>query len=127
MKRTRAERRAVLEAKAKELIDELMAWDEETERPTLTQMEDEVLKLRQELSEAMLESLVEGQESQKPVPGPSCAQCGREMEYKGDKPRQVTSRAGELHYERGYYYCSGCKERIFPPRSTTPSVGETPQ
>jgi len=121
MKRTREERRAALEAKAKELIDELMVWDEETERPTLTQMEEEVLKLRQELGEAMLENLVAGQASQKPVPGPSCPQCGQEMDYKGDKPRQVTSRAGDVQYERGYYYCSRCRERIFPPGSPTPA------
>lgn len=125
MKRTREERRAILEAKAKELIDELMVWSEQTDRPNLTQIEDEILKLRQAMSESMLETVIEDQENQQPVPGPSCPKCGKEMQYKGGKSRQVTSRVGELKLERGYYYCSHCKESIFPPRSATERDGET--
>ncbi len=124
MKRTRAERRADLEAKAKALIDELMQWSEETERPDLTQIEDEILKLRQVLSERMLETVIEDQESQRPVPGPKCPQCGKEMHYKGDKARQVTSRVGETKLERGHYYCSHCPESLFPPGSATEGPGE---
>ncbi len=115
MKRTREERRAALEAKAKELIDELMQWSEETDRPNLTQIEDEILKLRQVMSESMLETVIEDQESQQPVPGPKCRKCGEEMQYKGGKRRQVTSRVGENQLERGHYYCSHCKESLFPP------------
>lgn len=115
MKGTRAERRAALEAKAKELIDELMQWSEETEQPNLTQMEEEILRLRETLGVVMLESVIEDQESQMPVPGPSCPKCGKEMQYKGGKSRQVTSRVGEVKLERGYYRCSRCKESLFPP------------
>jgi hypothetical protein len=121
MKRTREERRLALEAKAKELIDELMQWSEKTERPNLTQMEEEIMKLRQGLSEAMLETMVEDQESQMPVPGPSCPKCEKEMQYKGGKSRQMTSRVGEVKLKRGHYYCSRCKESIFPPGSATAS------
>jgi hypothetical protein len=119
MKRTREERRAALEAKAKELIDELMKWSEETERPNLTQIEDEILELRQRMSESMLASVIADQESQQPVPGPTCPKCGKEMQYKGAKSRQVTSRVGEVKLERGHYYCFRCKESIFPPGSAT--------
>jgi uncharacterized protein with PIN domain len=125
MKRTREERRAALEAKAKEMIDELMKWSEETERPNLTQIEDEILELRQRLSESMLETEIEAQEKQLPVPGPKCPKCGKEMHYKGKKTRQVTSRVGETKLERGYYYCTQCKERIFPPGPATEGNGET--
>lgn len=125
MKRTREERRAAMEAKAKELIDELMQWSEETERPNLTQMEDEILRLREELGAVMLETVMEDQESQTPVPGPTCPKCEKEMQYKGGKSRQVTSRVGEVQLKRGYYYCSHCKESLFPPGSTTASPGET--
>jgi hypothetical protein len=115
MKRSREERRQALEVKAKEVIDEMMAWSEKTDRPNLSQMEDEILNLRQQLGEEMLRTLVEDQESQRPVPGPGCPKCGKEMQYKGDKDRQVTSRLGEMVLERGYYRCSHCKESIFPP------------
>ncbi len=125
MKRTREERRATLEAKAKALIDELMQWSEETDRPDLTQIEDEILKLRQGLSESMLEAVIEDQERQRPVPGPKCPKCGKEMQYKGEKARQVTSRVGETKLERGHYYCSHCQESVFPPGSATEGAGET--
>lgn len=98
-----------------------MQWSEKTERPNLTQMEEEIMKLRQGLSEAMLETMVEDQESQMPVPGPSCPKCGKEMQYKGGKSRQMTSRVGEVKLKRGHYYCSRCKESIFPPGSATAS------
>ena len=124
MKRTRAERRAALEAKAKELIDELMQWSEETETPNLTQIEDEILKLRQTMSERMLATVIEDQANEHPVPGPLCPQCGKEMQYKGQKARQVTSRVGETQLMRGYYYCSHCQESLFPPGSTTEDHGE---
>ena len=115
MKRTREDKRAALEAKAKELIDELMKWSDETEKPTLTQMEEEIMRLRQKLSESMLEAVIEKQEKQRPVPGPRCPKCWAEMDYKGEKTRRVTSRVGEVEVERGYYHCSQCKESIFPP------------
>jgi len=115
MKGSREERRSALEVKAKGLIDELMAWSEKTERPSLSQMEDEILKLRQQFGEEMLETMIEDQESHRPVPGPSCPKCGQEMQYKGDKNRQVISRVGEVVLERGYYRCSGCEESVFPP------------
>jgi hypothetical protein len=116
MKRTREERHAALETKAKELINELMRWSEETDRPNLTQIEDEILKLRQAMSEAMLETVIEDQASQQPMPGPNCPKCGKEMQYKGGKRRHITSRVGESQLERGHYYCSHCKESLFPPR-----------
>jgi hypothetical protein len=115
MNGSREKRRKELEAKAKEVIDEMMAWSEETEQPNLSQMEDEILKLRQQLGEEMLRTLVKDQESQRPVPGPSCPKCGKEMQYKGEKERQVISRVGEVVLERGYYHCARCEEGIFPP------------
>lgn len=124
MKRTREEKRAALESKAKELIDELMKWSDETEQPNLTQIEDEILAIRQKLSESMMETIIEEQATQHPVPGPLCPKCGHEMQYKGDKPRRVTSRVGEVKLERGHYYCSQCKESIFPPGSATEDRGK---
>lgn len=115
MKGSREERRRTMEAKAKALIDEMMEWSEKTARPSLSEMEEEVLKLRQQMGEAMLRTVIEDQASQVPVPGPRCPKCGKEMQYKGDKRRQVTSRVGEMVLERGYYRCSGCKESVFPP------------
>jgi hypothetical protein len=106
-------------AKAEQLIDELMAWDDETEKPTLTDIEDVVLRLRKELGEAMAVEAITMQEGNRPVPGPACPQCGKEMRYKGQKRNSVESRVGSLGLERGYYHCPECGRGSFPPGQAT--------
>jgi hypothetical protein len=115
----RDEAKKRLLAKAEELIDELLAWDEETEEPTLTEIEDVVLRLRKELGAEMAEAVISLQEGNRPVPGPACPKCGGEMHYKGQKANGVECRAGALKTERGYYHCPGCGEGLFPPGSAT--------
>lgn len=117
MKRTRQQKKSDLMSKAEQLIDQLLDWDLQTERPDLTQIEDIVLKLRKELGQEMAETLLAGQAERNPVPGPACPQCGKEMHYKGQRKKRVESRAGGLEVERGYYVCRACDETIFPPRS----------
>ena len=115
MKRTRAEMKADLTKLADEVMDELLDWTAGTPRPTLTQIEDIVLKLRQRLSEQMAHAVIEAQEATRPVPGPSCPTCGREMHYKDKKANTVESRVGQLPVRRGYYYCETCCSGLFPP------------
>ena len=109
--------------KAERLIDELLGWDEETEGLTLTDIEDVVLRLRKELGQEMAEVVVSLQEGNRPVPGPACPQCGREMRYKGQKGNTVESRVGTLKTERGHYHCPICGEGVFPPGSATEVEG----
>jgi hypothetical protein len=115
MKRTRAEVKADLTKLADEVIDELLDWTADTAAPTLTQIEDIVLKLRRRLGERMAQAVIESQESIRPVPGPTCARCGQEMHYKDQKPNTVESRVGVLPLTRGYYYCETCRAGLFPP------------
>ena len=113
MRRTRAETKADLTKLADEVIDELLDWTEGTAAPTLTQIED-VVKLRQRLSERMAQAVIESQESIRPVPGPKCPTCAQEMHYKDTKPNTVESRVGVLPLTRGYYYCETCRTGLFP-------------
>jgi hypothetical protein len=115
MNETRSDLKAELMTEAEGLIDELVAWTAETPAPTLTQIEDIVLKLRQRLSERMAVAVIKAQATVRPVPGPSCPTCGREMHYKDRKANTVESRVGQLPLERGYYYCQPCKSGLFPP------------
>src|SRR5258707_13606707 len=112
-----------LMTEAEGIIDELVAWTADTPTPNLTQIEDIVLKLRQQLSERMALAVIEAQAAVRPVPGPNCPTCGREMHYKDRKANTVESRVGRLPLKRGHYYCEPCKKGLFPPGSTTGSVG----
>lgn len=104
---------------AERIIDELLSWEAEVEKPNLSQIEAVVLELRERLSQKMAESVIAGQEEVRPVPGPECGECGSEMRYKGQKSKRVQSWVGQLELDRGYYYCQACGVGDFPPGSTT--------
>jgi hypothetical protein len=119
MKLTRAQKEAKLRKAAEELIQQMLEWDEENKTPNLTQMEDEVLMLRQRFGQEMVAVMMAGQEAQQPVENPTCEKCGAALRYKGGKERTVESRIGGLAIERGYYYCACCKSGFFPPGQAT--------
>jgi hypothetical protein len=115
MKEDKEEKRKRLLAKANNIIDAYLEWEEEHPRPDLMQIEEVALKLRKELGQEIAQMAIENQARRTVVPGPKCAKCEGEMRYKGKKRTEVESRAGSLKVERGYYYCPKCKESIFPP------------
>jgi uncharacterized protein with PIN domain len=94
-------------------------WDEQTEKPNLTEIEDVVLELRRRFGQEMALTMVAGQEAGEPVEAPVCAECGKPMRAKGKKRKAVESRVGEMEVERGYYHCSDCASGLFPPRHPT--------
>ncbi len=113
MKKTREKMKEELEKQAKQVIDELLDWNETHEKPDLSQIEDKILKLREKMSQSMVESVLESQGEVQPV-DLMCPKCGKKMRYKGRKEKVVESRVGEVELERGHYYCEGCQEGIFP-------------
>lgn len=115
MKLTRAQQEAKLRDAAEEIIQSLLAWNEAREEPTLTEMEDVILELRQRMGQEMLRIVLAGQEAQAPVEVPVCPACGEEMRTKGGKRRKVESRVGSVALERTHYYCARCQSGLFPP------------
>jgi hypothetical protein len=95
------------------VIKKLLDWNEAHDEPDLTQIEDIVLELREELGLEFVASLMSSQEKVEPVVE-RCRVCGREMRNKGRKRKVVESRVGEIELERGYYYCPECGAGIFP-------------
>jgi hypothetical protein len=112
----RTQKKARLMAFTEQLIDQWLDWDEQTLRPNLTQIEDQVLELRKCFGEELTREVVAGQEARRPVPGPPCPKCQQEMSYKGQKEVTIHTRVGEVEVERGYYHCKHCKVGFFPPR-----------
>jgi uncharacterized protein with PIN domain len=87
-------------AEAEALFDQLMAWDEQTSEPDLTQIEEIVLQLRQRLGEQMARAVMARQEKRQPAERMICPQCQGELEPKGQKGNRVESRVGSLQLER---------------------------
>ena len=115
MTMSRNQKQAKLEAAAAALIEELLEWDEQNEKPNLTQIEDVALELRQRFGQEVALTLAAGQVARQPAEAPVCATCGKAMRSKGEKTKTVESRAGGLEIERGYYYCRDCESGNFPP------------
>lgn len=115
MKQSRAQIKAEMLKRFEEELDGLLDWREGSEPPTLSQMEEELLKRRKEISQAMIEGLLRGEENQGPVEAPECPQCHVVMENKGKREKVVETRLGTLRMEREYYVCPQCGEGFFPP------------
>lgn len=112
--RTAGEAKTEMKARAEAAMEQFWNWVEETPTPTLTQIEDAVLKFRQQIGQAMAEAAIQRQERVQPVPGPQCPKCGKEMQLKGAKNKTITSRVGAVELERNHYYCPHCREGLFP-------------
>ncbi|MBT7323836.1 MAG: hypothetical protein HN855_01605 [Anaerolineae bacterium] len=125
MKRSRERLKVEFLEEAEELFDELMAWDENTPEPNLTQIEDIILALRKRMGERMAQAVINRQEMRRPSEKIHCPECEKEVDSKGPKGSQVETRVGGMQIERSYYYCPRCQQGFFPSGSTTDVVGET--
>jgi hypothetical protein len=115
MRRTPERLEAEVMAEAKALIAELVAWERQAGAPKLSQMEEKVLAVRQQLGKRLLKAMIEDQEARQPAEPPKCPACGAEMRYKGPKGTAIETRLGGIEVERGYYYCAHCESGLFPP------------
>jgi len=116
---------ARLRAAADEMIAEVKAWQAVHPEATLSEIEMELLKVRQRVTEQMGAALVEAHPSRRPKEKPACPTCRRPMRFKDDLETGVQSQVGVIRYGRGYYYCPHCKGGLFPPGSPpTASGGE---
>jgi uncharacterized protein with PIN domain len=115
MRRTREQMKAQLRAAADAMIEQLLDWHEESAAPSLMQIEDWVLELRERLGQRMAETVIEAQDARQLVEAPVCPQCGERMRYKDQKATQAETRVGLVKIERGYYHCARCRSGLFPP------------
>ena len=125
MKKSREQLKAAYLQEAEALFDELMEWDEETQEPDLTQIEEKILELRKRFGERLAQQVIMRQEERQPSAKVICPRCGGEMDTKGMKGSHIETRIGNLEITRDYYYCPNCREGFFPPGSATQDLGET--
>ena len=112
---SRTEKKTALMQRAEALIEQMLTWTETTTQPTLTQIEEIALDLRQQFGQALSESALASQENVAPLVLPGCPQCGKPMRPKDTKHKTVLARVGELQLARRYYYCPACERGFFPP------------
>lgn len=115
MKRTRAQIKAEMMKRFEKEIDEMLDWREGSAPPNLSQFEEEILKRRKEISQAMIAGMLSGEASQEPEKAPECPKCHVAMENKGKRAKVVETRLGTLRMVRDYYVCPRCGEGVFPP------------
>jgi tRNA(Ile2) C34 agmatinyltransferase TiaS len=115
MKKTREQMKAKLMRVLEKRLDEVLDW--QGARPTfrLTELEDYLLGVGEEIQVVLAEEMLGQVESKQPVEAPKCEHCGEKMEYKGQKRKTVVTRLGDIAVERGYYWCPGCRRGSFPP------------
>lgn len=110
-----AEREAAIEGITDAIIAAVTAWSRSHPEAKWDEMEEQVLRARQKFGERLMQELVEKRAGERVAPGAVCPQCGREMRYKGQKRRRVSSSLGETQISRGHYYCPECQTGVFPP------------
>ena len=104
-----------------QLHDHLDHWLETLEarmkgpKPTLEQLTQAVFALRQELTQAITEGLVEqAHRAAMEQRTADCPQCGRTLSARGPQERTVETMVGAIRLRRPYFYCEPCRHGTAP-------------
>ena len=105
----RTEIRQRLHDRMDQWLDRLEARVKESE-PTLEQLTQAVLALRQELTQAVAEGLVEQMHRPVVVQRTAlCPHCGQTLSARGPAERTVETLVGAIRLRRPYFYCERCQ------------------
>ncbi len=74
-------------------VDQLLAWEDETERVSMTDIEDQVIGVRQRLSAHLTEVLAQQRAQKADLEVPSTSD-GRRLHYKGKKTKSAKRARG---------------------------------
>ena len=85
MKHSRGQKRTKLLAEAQAVIEAFLDWEEQAAQPKLTEIQTEVLALRERFGQRLAEVALADQDAKQPVAAPTCPSCGQPMRYKGQK------------------------------------------
>jgi methionyl-tRNA synthetase len=112
---TKDELKARLLKEAEKAIDEVLAKKTAADKIRLDEIEQLSLKSGEQFRASIQQALVaDGSEAQS-AGGHNCEQCGRRMQRRGLRARQVETEAGRVTVDRAYYVCPQCGASFFPP------------
>lgn len=106
------ELKAKLLAEAEESIDQMLSDGRVSDQMTMTEIEDVIGEMEQDLRQRVLREVM-GEQEDKSV---KCPECGGKLRNKGKHSKQIVSLRGETKLERTYYQCTDCGKGLFPPR-----------
>lgn len=110
----RAQIRQRLHDRMDQWLDTLEARVNESE-PTLEQLTQAIFALRQELTQAVTEGLVEQMHRAVVAQCTAlCPQCGRSLSARGPVERTVETLVGAIRLRRPYFYCERCQFATAP-------------
>ena len=112
---TEEELRARLLGEAEKAINERLADKPASNQMQLADMERWVLGTGQAVQARLLKELAQASQEAHSGEVPLCERCGRRMQRRGMRARQVVSEVGEMTLERAYYVCPECGASLFPP------------
>lgn len=116
---TSSEAREEFIDEAVELWEGLNTWYQAHPEATFDEIEEQLGQERRGFLGRLLElSLRQGNLGATAEP-PSCAKCGKPMEFQGYPRKTVHGRDVDTRIPRAYYYCPICKDGFFPPGSAT--------
>jgi hypothetical protein len=94
MGKTREEIKAELMAEMEREIDSLLKWEDQTERVTVTDLEEKVLGTRRRLSERLMTELAQRRVEKLEAEIPVSASSGEALHRKGKKTRRAKPGSG---------------------------------
>jgi len=113
--------RAYIEGVAKNLADRLWGPKGPAWGTKMTEIEDQLIEIRDVLTEKMLkvgldrQAIVPAQE--RPTSFHECSGCGQAIPADAEEPtepRLVQTRAGEADWQEPKHYCRKCRQAFFP-------------
>lgn len=110
----KAELKARLLAEAEAAIEQMLAEAVPAEQASLADIERSARITSQRMEQAIAHELAGAGAAALPA-WPNCPQCDQKMQNKGKRKRRVVTESGEIELERTYYYCSSCRQGLFPP------------
>jgi membrane protease subunit (stomatin/prohibitin family) len=102
-----------------EITSGIKEWMDQNPKATMADIERETMRRMAQLQARMMEDILRAKAAEQKADEcgkMSCPECGAEMEYRGDRERNLQAQGGqEVKFQRGYAVCPKCGTAFFPP------------